>query len=175
MSSSNDLYCGSVFRTRKFLDVCSKDPECERLYQAFQDHWLKGYSPSFGKDILFCRPNEVLKLHLRHSHADSGMYEPENSKEKSSAKASCWEQWQEKKYYAVRVPTSDSWLIYTVNENRDALVMDYIHKAHTVTESTQYMNQYIDITYSFLTFTKCNQMPYDEDPFDDKWLISNQP
>ncbi|MBC6385844.1 type II toxin-antitoxin system YafO family toxin [Proteus mirabilis] len=171
MSSSNN-YCGIVYRTKKFADACLKNPEGEQLYNAFKDHWLKGYSPFFGKDILFARPDEALTLHIRHSHADSGQYEPEDSNKQHSAKESCWKKWKDG--YVYRVPTSDSWLIYAVNENRDAMVMDYIHKAHEVTQCIQYMDQYIEITYSFLSYTKCNQMPYDEDPFDDKWLIENQ-
>lgn len=173
MSSSNNSYCGIVYRSGKFSDKCKIYPEAEALYQAFKDHWLKGYSPSFGKDVLFARPDEALMLHIRHSHVDSGKYEPEDSKEKHSAKETYWKKWRTGFMYGV--PTSDSWLIYAVNENRDALVMDYIHNAHKATQSTQYMDQYIEITYSFLSFTKCSQMPCDEDPFDEKWLISNQP
>ncbi|EJD6081613.1 type II toxin-antitoxin system YafO family toxin [Providencia rettgeri] len=172
MSSSNNLYCGLVYRSVKFSKKCANEPEAENLYQAFKEHWLMGYSPFIGKDALFARPDEALNLHVRHGHADSKMYEPENSKEKHTAKESCWKKWQSG--YGYKIPTSNSWLIYAVNENRDAMVMDYIHNAHDVTKSMQYMDQYIEITYRFLEFTKCNQMSYIEHPFDDKYLIENQ-
>lgn len=172
MSSLNSIYRGIVYRSKKFADKCSEDSDAEDLFQAFREHWLMGYSPYIGKDALFARPTEIKGLHVRHGHADSKNYEPENSTEKHTAKESCWKKWQDG--YCYRVPSSDSWLIYSVNENRDALVMDYIHDAHKVTERTEYMDQYIEITYRFLAFSKCKEMPFDEDPFDDKWLAQPQ-
>ncbi|MDB9567854.1 hypothetical protein OW293_014765 [Providencia rettgeri] len=172
-SSNNKIYCGIVYRTKNFAAQCRENPEGEYLYQAFREYWDCGFSPSIGKDVLFARPDEAMKLHIRHAHTDSGDYEPEDSDKHHSAKESTWLKWRNG--FIFRVPTSNSYLIYAVNENRDALVMDYIDRdAHSVTESAQYMDQYIEITYSFLAFTKCKEMPYDEDVYHEKWLLTNQ-
>lgn len=170
-SQQTVTYKGRVLHTQNFSALCASDPKVKEVADAFKEFWKNGYHPDIGKDAAFARPKEVLDLHVRHSHVDTQNYVPENSVTDVRGKKSAWDNW--KNIASVKVkysPTSDSFLIYSVNHCRDALVMFFIDTdAHDETERLAFAESVIEISYSFFDQTKTTPMPLDEDLFSDKW------
>ena len=164
-------YKGRVLHTQNFSALCASDPKLKHVADAFTQYWKTGYHPDLGKDAAYARPKEILELHVRHSHIDLQDYEPEESKEHHSAKKSAWDAW--KNIASVKVkytPTINSFLVYSVNNNRDALVMFFIDSdAHNQSEMDEFKEKAISVSYIFFEKTKTNPMPLDEDLFDEKW------
>ncbi|HII0384163.1 TPA: hypothetical protein ACYX9G_005320, partial [Klebsiella pneumoniae] len=104
-------------------------------------------------------------------HVDVGDYTSEESSTDILGKKSSWDMW--KKIASVKVkytPTSNSFLVYSVNHNRDALVMFFIDAdAHKVSEQEEFKEAAIEISYKFFEGTKTQPMPLDEDLFSEKW------
>lgn len=166
-------YKGRVLHTQNFSALCASDPKVQEVADAFKEFWKNGYHPDIGKDAVFARPREVLDLHVRHSHIDTKNYVPENNVTDVRGKKSVWDNW--KNIASVKVkysPTSDSFLVYSVNHCRDALVMFFIdNDAHDETERLAFAESVISISYSFFDQTNTTAMPLSEDLFSDKWKI----
>lgn len=167
------IYKGRVFHTGKFSALCTSDTEVQKIADAFKQYWQDGYHPDIGKNAAFARPKEILNLNVRHAHCDNKDYTPENSNEDINGKKSSWDAWKNiGSVKLTRVPTSDSFLVYSVNHNRDALVMFFISTdAHSATEVEDFTESAITISYEFFKQTKTNAMPLDEDLFSAKWEI----
>lgn len=164
-------YKGRVLHTQNFSTLYSSDPKIKEVADAFSQFWKNGYHPDLGKDAAFARPDEMLKLNVRHAHYDLKDYIPESSKKDHSGKKSSWDAWKNIASVNVKyIPTSDSFLVYSVNHNRDALVMFFIDDdAHSETEQAEFKEAAISVSYSFFDQTKTQPMPLDEDLFADKW------
>ncbi|QPT15238.1 type II toxin-antitoxin system YafO family toxin [Serratia rubidaea] len=164
---------GRVFHDVAFSEFCKSDPELQKVADAFKSYWLNGYHPDIGKSIAFSRPKEVLDLCVMHSHVDTKDYTPEESKSHISGKKSSWDAWKRIGSVSVKMhrpPTSDSFIVYSVNNNRDALVIFFLDAdAHSMTESSELMESAIKTSYRFFEQTKSQAMPLDEDLFSDKW------
>lgn len=162
---------GRVLHTQNFSALCVSEPKIKEVAEAFKQFWKNGYHPEIGKDAAFARPTEILNLNVRHSHVDNQDYIPEDSKNDHSGKKSSWDAW--KNIASVKVkytPTSDSFLVYSVNNNRDALLMFFVDTdAHSESEKEEFTEAAINISYSFFEKTKSQPMPLDEDLFSTKW------
>ncbi len=165
-------YRGRVLHTQNFSALCASDPELKKIADAFKQFWKTGYHPDMGKDAAFARPKEILKFNIRHTHSDLKDYVPEDSDKDHSGKKSSWDAW--KNIASVKVkytPTSDSFLVYSVNHNRDALVMFFLDDdAHSKSEKDEFTESAISISYAFFEQTKTKAMPLSEDLFDKKWI-----
>ncbi|WP_337083677.1 hypothetical protein [Citrobacter freundii] len=164
-------YKGRVLHTQNFSALCASDPELKKIAEAFKQFWKKGYHPDMGKDAAFARPKEILNLNVRHTHSDIKDYVSEDSDKDHSGKKSSWDAW--KNIASVKVkytPTSDSFLVYSVNHNRDALVMFFVDSdAHNITEKDEFKEAAIEISYAFFEQTKTQPMPLEEDLFGEAW------
>ncbi|WP_433647472.1 hypothetical protein [Kosakonia pseudosacchari] len=164
---------GRVLHTQTFSALCASDAKAQEVADAFKQYWKNGYHPDLGKDIPFARPKEILNLHVRHTHVDTGNYVPEDSQKDKNGKKSAWDKW--KKIGSVKFtysPTSNSYLVYSVNNNRDALLMFFVDKdAHSLSELDAFTDKAISITYAFFESTESGAMPLDEDLFSDKWKL----
>ncbi|EJG2923586.1 type II toxin-antitoxin system YafO family toxin [Escherichia coli] len=164
-------YKGRVLHTHNFSALCASDLELKKVSDAFTQYWKTGYHPSLGKDAAFARPTEMLKLNVRHTHVDNQDYIPEDSDKKHTGKKSSWDAWKNIASVQVKcIPTSDCFLVYSVNHNRDALVMFFVDAdAHNITEQEEFKEAAITISYQFFEKTKTEPMPLEEDLFSDKW------
>lgn len=174
-SKSTLTFKGRVYLSPEYNALMKEDlslPEPDTtlydLKEAFKHYWLNGYHPSLGKDAAYARPAEILKLSVRHTHVDQGVYKEGDT---FSNTEDCWNLW--KQGTGKTRPSSDACLIYVVNDNRDALITAFLDDgAHSTTESSAYMDKIIERAYWFFDITKSAAMPLEEhsDLFDDKWL-----
>lgn len=172
----NAKFKGRVFLSPAFSDLKKQeenatDKPFTDLERDFKAYWRNGAHPRFGKDAAFARPNEILALNVRHLHSDNGDYLVSNDPKDFTGTEKCWDDWRSGKSWTR--PTSNAFVIYTVAENRDALLIAYIDQdAHEAAERFQIMEDVIKVTYSFYSKMKCQPMPLEEHQyiFDDKWL-----
>lgn len=166
LSKSN--FKGRIYFSNALNVLASCNTEVAKLKESFKEFWKTGYSPNLGKDIAFGRPTEILSLSVRHVHVDTGEYS--NSYGVSSTEA-CWVSWRQGE--GKRLPASDSFLIYSVNTQRDAYLIAYLDSdAHNAAEISEYMQRIIEMAEDFYAQTKTKPMPLSEHYklYDDEWL-----
>lgn len=155
-------YSGKVIPTGDF----KTDDFLISLKDAFKCHWKDGHHPSLGKDTLFERPDEVLGFHLRKVHVNIGQY----ANYSYSCKERCWLEWSrglvdDNGDFRPR-PTSNAYLIYAVNENRDAALLAYWDPpAHTKANEARWMEYVINFTKLFHEKTQTLPLPRDVYPW----------
>ncbi|MCD9605010.1 type II toxin-antitoxin system YafO family toxin [Raoultella planticola] len=155
-------YSGKVIPTGDF----KSDDFLISLKEAFKCHWRNGHHPSLGKDTLFERPDEVLGFHLRKVHVNIGQY----AHFTYSCTAECWSEWEygpidERGNYRAK-PASNSYLIYAVNEHRDAVLLAYWDPpAHTKANQSVWMGSVLNFTRLFHEKTKTYPLSRDIDPW----------
>lgn len=170
LTFKGQVYLSPEYNALMKQDLALPEPDTtlHDLKEAFKHYWGSGYHPSLGKDAANARPKEILKLSVRHTHVDQGVYKEGDD---FSSTKECWNLWQSG---AGQVrPTSDACLIYVVNDKRDAMLTAFVaDDAHSITESTAYMDKIIQRAYWFFDVTKSDAMPLEEhaELFDDKWL-----
>ncbi len=155
-------YCGRILPTGEF----KSDDFLISLKEAFKCHWRNGHHPSLGKDTLFERPDEVLNYHLRKVHVNINQYANYNY----SCTKKCWDEWS---YGLIDehgrfrpTPVSNSYLIYAVNEHRDAALLAYWDPpAHTKANQPVWMDSVINFTKVFYDKTNTSPFPRESDPW----------
>ena len=161
-------YSGRIFPTNDF----KTNDFLITLKEAFKSHWRNGHHPSLGKDTLFDRPDEVLGYHLRKVHVNLGQY----ASYSYSCTEECWGEWlygpiDERGNFRPK-PTSNAYLIYAVNEHRDAAILAYWDPpAHTKANESQWMDSIISFTKSFHEKTLTTPMPRDINPWNLEYKI----
>ncbi|MBH2979445.1 type II toxin-antitoxin system YafO family toxin [Serratia marcescens] len=155
-------YNGRIFPTGEF----KTDDFLITLKEAFKCHWRNGHHPDLGKDTLFDRPEEVLGFHLRKVHVNLGQY----ASYSYSCTEECWDEWSfgaidERGAFRAK-PTSNAYLIYAVNENRDAALLAYWDPpAHTKANEPVWMESVLNFTRLFHKKTCIAPMSRDIDPW----------
>lgn len=176
-SNTNQTYTfkGKIFHTKNFTKQCVNDVALKSVADAFKEFWLNGYHPDFGKHAAFARPEELLNLHVRHSHVDAQDYTPEDSFVDVKGKKSVWDKWKNiysSSFTCQHVPTSNSFLVYAVNNRRDAFVMAFIYSdAHSETETAEMKEFFTSVSYEVYQKSQTYPMSLDEDLFSEKWKI----
>ncbi|HGV3502105.1 hypothetical protein QDQ39_00725 [Providencia rettgeri] len=179
-------YCGKVFGHPYFLNLCDQFPEVDAVYKSFIDYWRNGLHPAFGRDRVFNRPEVAREYHIRHVHVDVKDYKQENDSDYTS-RESHWDAWKNmiaandpaaeqllpRSYF--RAPTSDAFLVYSVNEYRDAIVLDFIQAdAHRLSERTDLTDFYTQEVFKYTINNGIKPFHTDGQPFDEKHLNNNQ-
>lgn len=161
-------YSGRIFPTNDF----KTNDFLITLKEAFKSHWRNGHHPSLGKDTLFDRPDEALGYHLRKVHVNLGQY----ASYSYSCTEECWDEWlygpiDERGNFRPK-PTSNAYLIYAVNEHRDAAILAYwdppAHKKAEFESSVQFVAELADKFYEKI-FSK--PMVRDKNPWHQDFLI----
>lgn len=171
-SSRSDLvdkreFKGLIYFSTSYRILEQNNPAALYFHEAFKSFWRNGFHPSIGKYIPFSRPTEILSLSLCHAHVDAGAY---SGRSKTSTKE-CWDSWATGIGW-IR-PTSDSFISYAVNSNRDVYVISYLDdKAHDLSERAEFTDHAISEAYKFYAKTKTTPLPLDQHHtlFDDCWL-----
>ena len=147
-------YSGRVIPTGEF----KTDDFLISLKEAFKSHWRKGHHPDLGKDTLFERPDRALFFHLRKVHVNIHQY----ANYSYSCTEKCWDNWalgpiDESGNYRPR-PASNAYLIYAVNDRRDAALLAYWDPpAHTKANEVVWMESVLNFTKLF--YEKTNSRP----------------
>lgn len=188
-TSSKKLYkfCGKVFKHPSFVELCKQYPEYELYFVAFSDYWRMGPSHVFGKDVLCTDPDAAIRDHLRHVHVNMGKYLPPKGLEDTYTwREECWSKWADilaandspegdpiRRHY--KIPTSNAFIVYSVNEHRDAIVYDLIpENAHEEIKKPELIEIYLQEVFRFTLSRNINPFPTDADIHHDKWLLTNQ-
>ncbi|OVZ82182.1 type II toxin-antitoxin system YafO family toxin [Yersinia kristensenii] len=155
-------YSGLVYPTAEF----KTDSFLISLKESFKSHWRFGHHPDFGKDTLFNRPKEVENHHLRKVHINLKHYQ---SYTFTSTKE-CWSDWSmgkiDERGRERPIPTSDAYLIYSVNDRRDASLLAFWYPpAHTKANEPVWIDSVINFSAHFYQKTQTNPMSRNLDPW----------
>lgn len=141
MMLKGDVYVSGNY---EYLMECERNQgkhELETALKDFKIYWsTPGFQLSFGKDSQFTRPYHpapgILACSIRKAHARPAIFTTLFGQNGSEAK------WNLQKI--PRTATSNTYLIYAVNSNRDALVMALLHDAHYQTQSNDLMEGFME-------------------------------
>jgi hypothetical protein len=151
-------YTGLVIPTGDF----KTDAFLVSLKDSFKYHWRHGHHQDLGKDSLFERPEEVQQYHLRKVHVNIKQY----ASYTHSCTEDCWNEWSfgkiDERGNFRPTPTSNAYLIYAVNDRRDAVLLAYWDPpAHTKANESVWMGSVINFTRLFYEKTGTGPMPRD--------------
>ncbi|MBH3164601.1 type II toxin-antitoxin system YafO family toxin [Serratia marcescens] len=153
-------YTGGVIPTGEF----KTDQFLISLKEAFKSHWRDGHHPNLGKDSLFERPDEIRNYHLRKVHVNLKSY----ASYSFTSTEQCWSDWSfgkiDEQGNPRPEPTSNAYLIYTVNDKRDAVLLAYWDPpAHTKANEKAWINSIINFARIYHEKTGSAPMPRDID------------
>ncbi|MBX9489997.1 type II toxin-antitoxin system YafO family toxin [Yersinia enterocolitica] len=149
------IYFGDPYKT-----MALSNPVAEKLREAFKIFWRQGYHPLFGKNVCYGTPAEILEYSIFHVHIDVGDYD-ENDKSACKAAWDAWKNTGGKPKH--KRPTSNSFLSYAVNEDRDAYVMHIFYaEAHKCSYLSEFTEFAINESQHFYKQTKTKPMHIDE-------------
>lgn len=163
------VYLSPQYSEEMRLRQSNGDQSLFDLKEVFKIYWATGFHPDLGQDSHFAKPQEIRSLGVRKSHvrqdSHSVGYGWTSTKE-------AWDLWSSGTSKVK--PASNSYLIYSVTENRDAIITTFIDDgAHGKCDQTEYMEGVISLTYTLFQKLKQKPMPIHEHQFlfDDRWLI----
>lgn len=167
------VYLSKAYKELMLEQLAANDNTLFDLKEAFKTYWSKGFAPIFGQDTHFVRPEEIRTLGLRKVHVRQDTY---SSGHGYSSTKKAWDNWAAGSTH--QKPASNSYLIYSVTDQRDAVITAFIDDgAHKMCDQTEYMDGIIDLTLTIFSAKKFNAMPIEDHNylFDDKWLnVANE-
>lgn len=135
---------------------------------AFKVYWQTGFHGDLGQDSPFLRPEEIREMGLRKTHIRQTFYPSDRG---YTATKKAWDKWSSGNV-SIK-PSSNSYLIYTVTENRDAIVSWFFpDNAHKLCDLERVMEEIISSTHELFKKFSLVPMPLAEQAhiFDNRWL-----
>lgn len=141
MTLKGDVYVSENYEYLMEQDISQGKTELETALNDFKIYWPgPGFHLSFGKDNQFTRPYSpapgILSCSIRKVHVRPVVFTPVHGWNGTRAA------WDLQKI--PRKATSNTYLIYAVNSNRDALVMALLKNAHYATQSNDLMQGFME-------------------------------
>lgn len=152
-------------------------------YEIFRDYWTYGFDPEVGLDAPLSQPNSIKALAIGHAHLKPVKFTGRERKDHGyRASEAAWNCWEYDRYTpgveapSLKTPTSNEWLVYCVDDNRNACLLAHIESAaHQMLKATTAELRAI-MTLAERWFQAENRAPmqYDEmnQVFSAKWKIT---
>lgn len=136
MTLKGRVYVSDNYQEQIEIETRQGMSELQHFLHDFKIYWAKGYHLSFGKDTQFARPFNplpgIIASSIRKAHVRPAVCPTQQG---TSRTQSAWD------FIGKRSrATSNIYMVYAVNQNRDAYVMALIHRAHEVTLSDNFMH-----------------------------------
>ena len=163
--------------------VMNKDSGGEYLtntgqaFDVFSNYWEYGFDNEAGRDSYMLRPDHAKEsaIHRRHLRPISF-----SGQETGTATKKCWDEWEEiadvpsRETAKSKIPTSNEWVIYCVDENRNACMIAYLPEhmdPHVLCEDMKVMERFIGMADEWFKAKRTHPMSKEELPlvFDEKW------
>ncbi|HEM6921243.1 TPA: type II toxin-antitoxin system YafO family toxin [Providencia rettgeri] len=183
MSSKKQYkFRGKVYKAPSLVKLCTESPEYNYYFDAFVDYWRYGPHHILGRDVYCTDPDNAIENGLKHVHTDMGLYIPADKKDYTSLEPH-WNKWKtflaandsdewDPIQFKLKLPTSDSFIVYSINEYRDALVHDVIPcNGHKEIRKMDRIEVYMQQIYKHGLPAGVKAFPSDEYPFDEKWIL----
>ncbi|EMA2446390.1 type II toxin-antitoxin system YafO family toxin [Vibrio fluvialis] len=173
-------YCGEVTPHKKILDSLSSN--AEEALSIFQDYWKLGYDREVGRDTYLSRPTAAKDAAIGRIHLRPISFTGREKEEFGySATEECWDKWETDAEVpsvdskSMHIPTSNEWIVYCVDSNRNACMLAYLPEAldpHKFCEDSDNMKTFIDMADEW--YSDNNSFPMDNADFplifSDNWL-----
>ncbi len=116
------VFKGNVFKHPAYVQLETRYPELHSYTSAFRIYWLEGYHPMVGKDYILDIPDVYVQNAIGHAHVEPLVKNPISY----TSTDACWKAWQAPDSVSPTVPTSNSFLMYCVDEHRNACLLGYL-------------------------------------------------
>ncbi len=113
---------GKVYKHPNYIELEEEVYELKNITSAFKHYWSVGFHPLIGKDGILPVPDIYSDNAIGRVHIEQ---DPKDEKSYSSSKTA-WLTWQNDSIEAVVIPTSNTFLIYCVADNRDCCLLAYL-------------------------------------------------
>ncbi len=166
---------GRVILHPDYRSINTVYPEVKTYTAAFKQYWQYGFHPLIGKDGVLPVPEIYSGSAIGRAHVEPLV---KDTKSYSSSEE-CWMAWRTPLIVDVDpvVPTSNTFLMYCVNSQRDACLIGYIdggdRSAHDLINQVSYrteMKRRADEFYSLVPRTEPMPVEEHEHLFSEKWL-----
>ncbi|MEZ9185156.1 hypothetical protein AB4158_13260 [Vibrio splendidus] len=149
-----------------------------QAFDVFSSYWSYGFDAEAGRDSYMLRPDNAKESAVHRLHLRPVKFK---ATDKGTSSQKCWDEWEfvadvpSRETGKDRVPTSNEWVIYCVDENRDACMIAYLPEhmdPHKVCEDMSVMKRFIGMANDWFKSKSSEPMEVSELPlvFDDKWL-----
>lgn len=119
------VFKGNVFLHPDYQALTARYPELDVYTSAFKAYWLNGYHPLIGKDGILPVPDIYAQQAIGRAHVEP----PVKSPKSYSSTDKCWLIWQGVivgSEVEIVVPTSNTFLLYCVDYNRNSCLLGYL-------------------------------------------------
>lgn len=173
---------GAVATHKSIASLLTENAEA--ALEIFQDYWKYGFDPEVGRDTYLSRPNEAKDSAIGRIHLRPVSFTGKEREEFGhSSTEECWDNWETAADVpavdsnSADIPTSNEWIVYCVDSNRNACMLAYIPEAldpHKFCEDLSNMQTFIAMAEEWFSDNKSFPMDNADFPFifDDKWLES---
>lgn len=159
------FYQGTVYKHPAYIPIENKTYTAE-----FKIYWLNGFSPLIGKDGILPVPDIYSDHAIGRAHVEPQI----KTNHSQSSTDIAWVMWESGELDIP--PTSNSFLIYCVDENRNACLLAYLdhdkENSHEMLNSPLFRRNIRDRANEFFKRQKANPMPKEDHDslFGDKWV-----
>lgn len=164
---------GKVIKHPAYVQLEKEFSDLTNYTKGFKNYWLNGYDPLIGKDGILPVPEIYCDNAIGRAHVNVIGKE---SKSYSSTKAA-WDNWSTPGSFSAVIPTSNTFLIYCVDENRDACLLAYLFynniDSHKQLTCNTFRSNIKARAKEFYTARDSDPLPVNEhsDLFKEKWKI----
>lgn len=168
-------YRGRVFRHPDYIKYLEDViPEVAVFTAAFVEFWKNGFHPLIGKGGVMTYPDIYSEQAIGRVHIEP----PVKLDDPYSATADCWRRWASGDETLLVFPTSNKFLMFCVDANRDACLLGYLdgddRDAHEVIKDPSYRRDMKARAESFFRSRRSSPMSpqqyEDARLFGDEWL-----
>lgn len=114
------VFQGKVTKHPAYVKLEAENPDIKQYTSEFKRYWLLGFSPLIGKDGILPVPDIYSSNAIGRAHVEP----PVKTDETYSSTADAWELWGVGTSDVV--PTSNSFLVYCVNDNRECCLLAFL-------------------------------------------------
>ncbi|EGQ8101621.1 hypothetical protein CGG88_21515 [Vibrio parahaemolyticus] len=157
------------FKGRVLLHPAYQRVQDKTYTSEFKQYWINGFSPLIGKDGILPVP----EIYSEHAIGRAHVEPAEKTNHCDTATDQAWFLWSVGQTNTV--PTSNSMLVYCVDNNRDACLLAYLdggeENSHSILNDPTFRRNVRDRALEFFKSQGSEPMPASEHEylFDEKW------
>lgn len=170
------FYLGRVIRHPAYVETEKSNPALAEYTEGFTQYWRFGYSPIIGKDGILEVPDIYADNAIGRAHVEPDVKDPQSFSSSDEA----WAMWAMPAISAEPVvPTSNSFLIYCVAEDRTCCLLAYLDQgeqdSHAMLNDLSFRREMRNMAERFYKTYRLHAMPVEEhsEIFADKWVNPN--
>lgn len=173
---------GEVVTHPQYYEISPDREAAEDVFAIFCDYWSFGFDPEVGLDTPLYQPHSIQDLSVCHAHLKPGQFSGNELRvfKKRNPTKECWDRWAQGEYVPGKdapsrvTPESDEWIIYCVDEKRNACLLAHVQAdAHDACKNGRpFLHNIMVLAEQWFSEGGRYPMEFSElaHVFDEKWL-----